>query len=210
MHQRPAALKVGVGGAMRVRLFALIAAVALTVAVAQPIYASTGSGPPKFSLPWSTGTTWRLTGGPHSNTGVGRPWSSLDFAGPVKGGSYPVVAVADGTVVRPCANWVQIMHGNGWETSYYHLKNIAVKGGQYVKQGQLLGYTSKQAGCGGSATGPHVHFSLKHNGAYINIAGYTFGGWTVHEGSTQYLGCLVRDGVKACAPNGRLYNYGAV
>jgi murein DD-endopeptidase MepM/ murein hydrolase activator NlpD len=196
-----------VGGVMRVRIFVIMAAVALTITATQPIAAS--DGPPQFSLPWSTGQIWRLTGGPHSNVGYGRPWSSLDFAGPVPGVSYPVRAAAAGVVVRPCANWVQIKHGNGWETSYYHLIRIKVTGGQTVQRGQLLGYTSTQAGCGGSATGPHVHFSLKHDGQYVNIRGFTFGGWTVREGSAQYLGCLVRAAEKRCFPSGRVYNFGS-
>ena len=87
-----------------------------------------------------------------------------------------------GIVVRPCANWVQIKHGNGWETSYYHLIHIKVSAGQYVKQGALLGYTSTQAGCGGSATGPHVHFSIKHDGKYVDVGGFVLGGWTVSDG----------------------------
>src|SRR3954447_11106151 len=173
-----------VGGVMRARLLVLMAALTLTAAVAQPIYASS-YGPPKFSLPWSTGTAWRLTGGPHSNTGSGRPWSSLDFAGPVRGVSYPVRAAAGGVVVRPCANWVEIRHGNGWETSYYHLARIQVHAGQYVQRGTVLGFTSTRAGCGGSATGPHVHFSIKHNGDYVNVRGFVLGGWTAREGRRQ-------------------------
>jgi len=192
---------------MRVRLLVLVASLMLTAVVAQPISAAS-YGPPKFSLPWSTGIAWRLTGGPHSNTGRGRPWSSLDFAGPVRGVSYPVRAVAGGIVVRPCANWVQIRHGNGWETSYYHLAHIRVSAGQYVPRGTVLGYTSMQAGCGGSATGAHVHFSIKHNGSYVNIRGFVFGGWTVHEGSTQYVGCLVHGDTRKCAPGGHLFNFG--
>ena len=194
---------------MRTRFVVLVAAIALAVVAVQPIYAFSG-GPPKFQLPWSDGMVWRLTGGPHSNVGYGKPWSSLDFAGPVAGQSYPVRAAAAGYVVRPCANWVQIRHANGWETSYYHLVHIRVVAGQYVKQGALLGYTSMQAGCGGSATGPHVHFSIKHNGQYVDIGGLVFGGWTVRDGRSQYLGCLVRGNVRRCAPGGHLYNYGAV
>jgi murein DD-endopeptidase MepM/ murein hydrolase activator NlpD len=192
---------------MRTRFAVFIAAIAIAVGVVQPIYAF--SGQPRFQLPWSDGTTWRLTGGPHSNVGYGRPWSSLDFAGPIAGHSYPVRAAAAGYVVRPCANWVRIRHGWGWETSYYHLAHIAVKAGQYVKQGAFLGYTSMQTGCGGSATGPHVHFSIKHNGEYVDIGGFVFGGWTVRDGQSQYLGCLVRDNIRKCAPGGQLYNYGA-
>ncbi len=199
----------GARGVVRARFIVLVAAVSLAIVCVQPIYASGGSRQPNFSLPWSQGTVWRLTGGPHSNTGRGRPWSSLDFAGPIAGHSYPVRAAAAGTVVRPCANWVQIKHGNGWETSYYHLASIRVRAGQYVKRGALLGYTSTHAGCGGSATGPHVHFSVMHNGRYIDLQGFVLGGWTVREAGSQYLGCMVRGSARRCAPGGRLYNFGA-
>ena len=205
MHQHRA----GRSWTSRFRRWAVVAAaLALAVTVVQPISASSSGSPPKFSLPWATGTAWRLTGGPHSNTGAGRPWSSIDFEGPRSGKSYPVRAVAGGTVIRPCANWVQINHGNGWETSYYHLVGIDVRAGQHVNSGQLLGYTSKAAGCGGSATGAHVHFSIKHNANYVNIRGFTFGGWTVVEGAHQYQGCLVRNRVRRCASSRPLMNYG--
>jgi LasA protease len=161
-----------------------------------------------LSLPWGAGDTWRLTGGPHSNTGSGRPWSALDFAGPVAGNSYPVRAAAAGSVTRPCANMVEIRHVDGWTTSYYHLTRIQVNSGQHVRTGQLLGYTSMQAGCGGSATGPHVHFALSHKGTYVNIDGLEIGGWTVHDGSSQYTGCLVRSKERRCAPSGQVYNFG--
>lgn len=200
---------ISLGGVMRARVAVLVAAAMLAVLAVAPVSAATaGGGTPKFALPWRDGTSWRLTGGPHSNVGYGRPWSSLDFEGPISGRSYPVTAAADGVVVRPCANWVQIRHANGWETGYYHLARIQVRGGEHVHAGQLLGYTSTQAGCGGSATGAHVHFSLKHNGRYVNVDGMRFGGWTVHEGRSQYVGCLVRDGVHRCAPSAPVYNFG--
>ena len=190
---------------MRARFAVVFAAVALAVVVVQPV--SARGGPPDFALPWGDGTAWRLTGGPHSNVGRGHPWSSLDFQGPVAGRSYPVRAAADGVVVRPCANWVQIRHANGWETGYYHVARIQVRAGQHVHQGQLLGYTSTQAGCGGSATGAHVHFSMKHNGSYVSVDGMTLGGWTVREGRTQYLGCLVRGTARRCAPSAPVINF---
>ena len=198
-----------------IRIAAVMAALLITVGFVQPNSVDARGGTIRaankvlhLSLPWSGGTSWRLTGGPHSNTGSGRPWSSLDFAGPVPGHSYPVRAAADGVVTRPCGNMVQIRHIDGWQTSYYHLIHIKVRAGQRVKEGQLLGYTSTKAGCGGSATGPHVHFALKHNGSYVNIDGLEIGGWTVREGNSQYVGCLVRGTKKRCAPSGSLYNFG--
>jgi LasA protease len=179
--------------------------------LATTVSTSSGNGSAQLSLPWAKGQTWRLTGGPHNfNGGKSRPWSSLDFAGPEPGVSVKVRAARGGIVVRPCRNLVQVRHGDGWTTSYYHLKNIAVKAGQSVKRGQVLGYTSNASGCGGSSTGPHVHFSLLKSGSYVNIRGHTIGGWTVKEGSKPYEGCMVKNGVRRCAPNGRIYNDGMV
>ncbi len=172
---------------------------------------STGNGAASLSLPWATTETWRMTGGPHSYTGARtRPWSSLDFAGPTPGVSAKVHAARGGTVVRPCGNLVQIRHPDGWTTSYYHLKNIAVRAGASVARGAFLGYTSTAAGCGGAATGPHVHFSLLRNGSYVNLRDHAIGGWRIEDGSSQYEGCLVKDGVKKCAPRAAIYNDGSI
>lgn len=164
-----------------------------------------------LSLPWAGGKSWRLTGGPHNHQGQARhPWSSLDFAGPVAGASYKVKAARGGVVLRPCPNLVQVRHSNGWTTSYYHLKSIQVRAGDVIARGALLGYTSTNNGCGGWASGPHVHFAVMRNGSYVNIDGLAIGGWIVREGSGQYYGCLVRDGAKRCAPGGSVYNSGAI
>jgi len=168
------------------------------------------NGAAELSLPWKKGTTWRLTGGPHSNNGGRRPWSSLDFAGPRPGMTVKVRAARGGIVVRPCANLVQVRHSGGWTTSYYHVKRIAVRAGQRVARGAFLGYTSTRAGCGGRATGPHLHFALLRYGSYVNIRGHAIGGWTVREGSSQYRGCMVKGSRKRCAPSGSIYNTGAI
>jgi len=169
-----------------------------------------GAGSTSLSLPWTDGDTWRMTGGPHSYDGRKRsPWSSIDFAGPKPGVSYKVRAAGPGVVVRPCSNLVQVRHSGGWATSYYHLSYIAVRAGQSVARGALLGYTSTSARCGGLATGPHVHFTLLRYGTPVDISGHTIGGWTVRDGSGQYYGCLIKGGTRKCAPNGSIYNNGA-
>ena len=59
---------------------------------------------------------------------------------------------------------VVISHPNGFRTLYGHLSRIYVKRGQYVRSGKIIG----RAGSTGWSTGPHVHFTLWHNGKLIN------------------------------------------
>lgn len=164
-----------------------------------------------LSLPWRAGKTWRLTGGPHSHTGRNaKPWSALDFAGPRSGMSVKVLAARDGIVLRPCRNLVQIRHSDGWTTSYYHLKTIAVRAGQRVARGQQIGYTSTAAGCGGRATGPHVHFSVLRYGGYVDLDGFSIGGWRIRAAAYQYGGCMAKGTAVECASSGRIYNTGSI
>ena len=205
-----------VGRSLTRWVVAILEAVALTGGYVQPeetalgFTASSGDGSARLSLPWRSGDMWRMTGGPHPDSGGrARPWSALDFQ-PKSGESGAVRAARGGVVSRPCANLVRINHGDGWMTSYYHVKNIKVRNGQRVDRGQVLGWTSRRSGCGGYATGPHVHFSLLWKGDYVNIRGTAIGGWTVKEGSQPYEGCLVKDGVRKCAPTASVYNFGVV
>lgn len=137
-----------------------------------------------------------------------RPWSAIDFQ-PMKGNPGKVRAARGGWVVRPCPNLVVLRHADGWSTGYYHLKHIAVEAGDWAVRGELLGYASTAAGCGGYATGPHLHFSLMHDKGYVNIRDHVIGGWTVRDGTKPYLGCVVKRGDRRC-PFGVIYNDGAV
>jgi murein DD-endopeptidase MepM/ murein hydrolase activator NlpD len=59
---------------------------------------------------------------------------------------------------------VTIRHSGGYESSYLHLSSIAVRVGQHVSQGQLVG----RVGSTGTATGAHLDYRLKKNGRYVN------------------------------------------
>jgi len=90
----------------------------------------------------------------------------VDYRAPT---GAPVVAVADGTVVS--AGWsggsgrmVHLRHPNGFESQYLHLSAITVRRGARVQQGDLIG----RVGSTGLATGPHLDYRLKKNGAYVN------------------------------------------
>ena len=62
-------------------------------------------------------------------------------------------------------NLVMIKHDGGIETAYMHLSKYAdVKVGQKVKAKTVIGYV----GSTGMSTGPHLHFGVKQNGAWID------------------------------------------
>jgi murein DD-endopeptidase MepM/ murein hydrolase activator NlpD len=59
---------------------------------------------------------------------------------------------------------VYIDHGLGFYSMYFHLSDVLVKEGEIVKTGQIIG----RVGTTGRATGPHLHWGVKLNGARVN------------------------------------------
>ena len=61
---------------------------------------------------------------------------------------------------------VHLKHPDGFETYYLHLSSFGpgVHAGSHVAQGQVIG----RVGATGAATGPHLDFRLKKNGAFVN------------------------------------------
>lgn len=85
----------------------------------------------------------------------------------------PVVAAASGTVIVAAynyaeGNYVCIDHGGGVVTLYMHNTSLAVSVGEYVSAGQTIAY----AGSTGISTGPHCHFGVRINGAYVDPLTY--------------------------------------
>ncbi|MFH7319697.1 M23 family metallopeptidase [Desulfurivibrio sp. D14AmB] len=80
-----------------------------------------------------------------------------------------IAAPAAGTVTtsnytRGNGNYLEIDHGNGFQTRYLHLQRSLVKAGEKVLRGQeiaLLGNT-------GRSTGPHLHYTILYNGKAID------------------------------------------
>lgn len=81
----------------------------------------------------------------------------------------PVKAFEGGVVLRTgksetLGNFIEIQDENGIVHSYGHNNKITAKQGQYIKRGDEIAL----AGSTGVSTGPHVHYSKKQNGKYIN------------------------------------------
>jgi murein DD-endopeptidase MepM/ murein hydrolase activator NlpD len=91
----------------------------------------------------------------------------IDYAAPE---GTPVLASADGVVVlagrvSDGAVDVKIRHASGVETLYGHLQvNLKVHVGQKIKAGQQVG----QVGMTGHTNGPHLHFTLRRGGVFLD------------------------------------------
>jgi murein DD-endopeptidase MepM/ murein hydrolase activator NlpD len=121
------------------------------------------ASPLKFTAP----ITSRFSGARfHPILKIYRPHFGVDYGAP---SGSPVVAVAAGTVVS--AGWageggrlVHLRHASGYETLYMHLSSIAVRAGQHVSQGDLIG----RVGMTGLATGPHLDYRVRRDGRPMN------------------------------------------
>ncbi len=126
----------------------------------------------------TTPTIWPTVGwvsssfGPRIDPFTGRNafHAGLDIATNL---NNPVVVTADGVVIQVGfdkykGNFVSISHGNGFSTEYWHLNKYAVKSGQKVNRGQVIGYVGKT----GKALGPHLHYEVHLNGKPINPIHY--------------------------------------
>ncbi len=91
----------------------------------------------------------------------------IDYAAPT---GTPVRAAATGTVtVRApsggAGNLVMLRHEGGVETAYMHLSKFAnIKVGDRIEAKTVIGYV----GTTGLSTGPHLHFGVKKNGAFVD------------------------------------------
>lgn len=89
-----------------------------------------------------------------------------DYAAPT---GTPILAVGDGTVSKSSftngnGKFVKIRHNSTYETQYLHMSKRAVKVGDVVRQGDVIGYV----GSTGLATGPHVCFRFWKNGVQVD------------------------------------------
>jgi murein DD-endopeptidase MepM/ murein hydrolase activator NlpD len=118
---------------------------------------------------WRQTFAWPLRGAIRGRFGAqriyqGKPGSyhgGLDIAGAE---GTPFNAPADGVVVLAATapftlegNLLIVDHGSGLSSAFLHASRLAVRTGDRVRQGQLIGWVGKT----GRATGPHLHWALK-------------------------------------------------
>lgn len=119
----------------------------------------------------------------HPILGYSRFHRGVDFGA---GMGTPIVAAAAGRI--GFAGWhgghglyVRVDHAKALATAYGHMSRVAVKPGQSVAQGQLLGFV----GSTGISTGPHLHYELWKNGVPANPSNVSYE--TVQQLSGQDL-----------------------
>jgi murein DD-endopeptidase MepM/ murein hydrolase activator NlpD len=99
--------------------------------------------------------------------------TGIDFAASI---GTPIYATADGKVIEVSIKFsgygkmVEIDHGFGYHTRYAHMHDFAVRQGQTVKRGDLIGYVGNT----GLSTAPHLHYEVLMNGSHINPVHYFF------------------------------------
>ena len=192
--------------------FALMAGMLINVYISSPVYARTTQSAvsvPALKMPFDANyTRATFNSGPHGGgnrnavctllpTNV---LSGLDF-GLVQG--TPVLAMADGTVVRAdgnnsiIGNIVGIAHNTGLETQYWHLQSIdpSIHVGTVVKQGQVIGLSGNQFG----VVHLHIEFTQYPSGQPYPANGISFDGyqaWTLLDQASgqgyNYQGTLTR------------------
>ncbi|MET0430637.1 MAG: M23 family metallopeptidase [Microvirga sp.] len=127
----------------------------------------------------------RLTYEGHDGTDFRVPTMAAQKAG------VAVLAAADGTVLRvrdgiadvsvaatgkeavrdiECGNGAVVDHGNGWQTQYCHMAkgSVAVRAGDRLRAGDRIG----QVGLSGQTEFPHLHFTLRKDGARVDPFAY--------------------------------------
>lgn len=95
-----------------------------------------------------------------------KPHKGTDYAAPV---GTPIMATANGRIEKASytkgnGNYVKVKHNATYSTQYLHMKRRKVKVGQYVKQGDVIGWV----GMTGNTSGPHVCYRFWKNGRQVD------------------------------------------
>jgi murein DD-endopeptidase MepM/ murein hydrolase activator NlpD len=123
----------------------------------------------KQLLALSSGYGWRT----HPIYKVKKMHPGIDFAASI---GTPIYATADGTIEQVSVKFsgygkmVEIDHGFGYRTRYAHMHGFAVRSGQSVKRGDLIGYVGNT----GMSTAPHLHYEVLINGGQVDPVHYFY------------------------------------
>jgi murein DD-endopeptidase MepM/ murein hydrolase activator NlpD len=131
----------------------------------------------------------------------GRWHTGVDFPEP---SGTPIHAAGVGVVsfagfnTGGYGNLVVVTHRLGYETWYAHMSSIAASVGQRVSGGVTIGYV----GATGHATGPHLHFEVRHFGTPIDPTPYLLGYRSGGGSRARPPGFGKKRGRGKCRPNG--------
>ncbi|MBL4244619.1 peptidoglycan DD-metalloendopeptidase family protein [Vibrio fluvialis] len=136
---------------------------AITSSVRMVMLTQIPSGAPVHNARISSGYGKRV----HPVTGQVKFHRGQDFA--VNTGT-PVYAPADGVVEvtrassKGSGNFLRLQHSYGFSSSYSHLQKFAVKSGDFIQKGDLIGYS----GNSGLSSGPHLHYEIRFVGRSLD------------------------------------------
>jgi murein DD-endopeptidase MepM/ murein hydrolase activator NlpD len=108
----------------------------------------------------------------------------MDFTAP---SGTKIYATGDGVVKEiERKQWgygqsIVLNHGFGYQTRYAHLSKSAVKPGQKVKRGELIGYV----GSSGKSTAPHLHYEVLYRGDAVNPVNFYYNDLSPEEYETM-------------------------
>lgn len=110
---------------------------------------------------------------------VRRMHAGCDFSAPT---GTPIFATGNGKVIRAryfktSGNMIKIDHGYGYQTKYLHMVKFAVKEGQKVKRGDIIGYVGNT----GLSKAPHCHYEVWKDKKHINPVNYFYNDVTDEE-----------------------------
>lgn len=194
----------------RVPVLALAIAIALIAGLTTLQTPSGAEAAPSFRWPWAGSEGWRYTQAFHSDYALDmQPQIAANCDDPVDL-THTIRPVAPGTVLEvrmrgkpqpQVPTGLVIDHGGGWTSYYTHLANVpaaVATVGVQVGYNTNLGNPSCYSSCSGGvglpcATGRHIHFAIRKDGAGSAIVGLQICGWTVgadgglsRNGKTHY------------------------
>ena len=108
-----------------------------------------------------------------------RMHAGCDFSAPR---GTPIFATGDGKIIKArfyksSGNMITIDHGYGYQTKYLHMVKFAVKEGQKVKRGDVIGYVGNT----GLSKAPHCHYEIWKDKKHIDPVNYFYNDVTDEE-----------------------------